>query len=319
MKRWKAFTGAALAAALVFAPLVSTGASAAESTPVGVDRRAPALDEDTNNESYWENRYAAHNATCYDAEREHQPRQRHRGGKTVTLKPFDQDWPGDHWELLVVKAGNLWNNVIVHPTAGVAYASPLNGGGQQGAVSHWIVCKGTTPTPTVVTPKPPVVKDLCETADDHDGPPGATTAFRTPAPARTSSRRRPPATSAPCPRLEPERRQDGDVRVQRDAVHQEVNCEEIIPVPAVFLATPVPPTCQNDGALPSLGEHPNVTLTWNRRVQRPRRLHADGHRQRRIRVRPRRDRQDAGLHGRREALSGRRGACTSGAELVCAR
>ena len=43
-----------------------------------------------------------------------------------------------------------------------------------------------------------------------------------------------------------------------------VNCEEVVPVPAVFLATPATPTCKTDGALPSLGEHPNVTLTWDR-------------------------------------------------------
>ena len=55
--------------------------------------------------------------------------------------------------LKIVKGGNVSNNVITHPQAGVAYASPVNAGGKQASVSHWIVCKGTTPTPPpVVTP-----------------------------------------------------------------------------------------------------------------------------------------------------------------------
>lgn len=99
----------------------------------------------TNEPSYWED-YGPHDdAVCYS----HSGNSSHGsvtgGGKTVTLNAYGADWPGDHWELLVVKGGSVSNNVIVHPSAGVAYASPLNDGGQQSNVSHWIVCKGTTP------------------------------------------------------------------------------------------------------------------------------------------------------------------------------
>jgi LPXTG-motif cell wall-anchored protein len=66
------------------------------------------------------------------------------GGTSVTLNP-------GNWVLLVVKSGsegpnNDGNLVYDDPVAGTAYSGPLNAGGQQGAVSHWIVCTGA-PTP----------------------------------------------------------------------------------------------------------------------------------------------------------------------------
>ena len=82
-------------------------------------------------------------------------------GLTVTLNPYGASWPGDHWELLVIKGGSVSNNVIVHPTAGVAYASPLNSSGNQANVSHWIVCKGTTPTPSVTATAPTFTDAVC--------------------------------------------------------------------------------------------------------------------------------------------------------------
>ncbi|TDN90594.1 hypothetical protein [Microbacterium sp. BK668] len=151
-RRASALLAALLAVALVFAPLVTSGAAAAETK--GVTGELVEWTSDTNKTSYWEALYADHEAVCYSSSGSTSHGSITDGGKTVTLRQYDPSWPGDHWELLVVKGGNLWNNVVEHPQAGVAYASPENSGGQQSDVSHWIVCKGTTPEvpPTVVTP-----------------------------------------------------------------------------------------------------------------------------------------------------------------------
>jgi hypothetical protein len=137
MKRtWKALAGAVIAAGLVAAPFVGMTAANAE---------GPA--DNTNNTEYWEGLYTEHQADCY--------KDSHgsitNDGDAVTLPAFNQDWPGDHWEVLIVKGGSVdngdgpGNKVYNHPEAGVPYFAPLNDGGQQADVSHWIVCKGTTP------------------------------------------------------------------------------------------------------------------------------------------------------------------------------
>lgn len=115
-------------------------------TPLGVFGELLPWSAPTNQPSYWED-YGPHdNAQCYSHSGNSDHGSITDGGKTVTLNAFNvAAWPGDHWELLVVKGGSDWNNVIVHPTAGVAYGSPLNSGGQQSDVSHWIVCKGDAP------------------------------------------------------------------------------------------------------------------------------------------------------------------------------
>lgn len=117
----------------------------------------------TNQESYWEDFFSDHQASCYKHDGNSDHGSITNGGKTVTLNTFNQSWPGDHWEALIIKGGSLWNNVIVHPSAGVAYASPVNSGGEQSSVSHWIVCKGTTPPPEdiEVTPPTPTFSDPC--------------------------------------------------------------------------------------------------------------------------------------------------------------
>lgn len=160
----KTIAGALVAAALVVAPLVTAGASAAEPVLKGELGVLQPWSSDTNKTSYWEKLYAAHNAVCYSAEGSTSHGKITDGGKTVTLKPFDQDWPGDHWELLVIKGGSLWNNVIEHPAAGVAYASPVTKSGKQSNVSHWIVCKGTTPStpPATVVPALQFTPATCE-------------------------------------------------------------------------------------------------------------------------------------------------------------
>ncbi|MEX1005688.1 MAG: hypothetical protein WD156_09990 [Acidimicrobiia bacterium] len=70
-------------------------------------------------------------------------------GKAVELAVHQDDWIGDHWEVLVVNGGaddggddGNGNAVEKHPDAGVAYYPPVNDGDQGPSVSHWIVCKG---------------------------------------------------------------------------------------------------------------------------------------------------------------------------------
>ncbi|MFE5407343.1 hypothetical protein [Microbacterium sp. NPDC056569] len=149
-RTFKALTGALIAAALVVAPLVTAGATAAEPVLKGeVGKLEPATPEG-NAPGYWE-KLTEHTSACYKVDG---PWSSSHGTissdkKTITLKPYQAGWWGDHWELLIIKAGTT-NNVIKHPQAGVAYASPANNGGNQADVSHWIVCKGKTPD----TPQP---------------------------------------------------------------------------------------------------------------------------------------------------------------------
>jgi hypothetical protein len=113
-------------------------------------------DSGSNGASYWEN-YGPHPAQCFKHDFSvGSVAHGSSNGTSVTLNPFDPSWPGDHWELLVIKGGSDQNgggdNVIVHPSAGVAYFPPLNPqSGTTFGVSHWIVCKGTTPQTTTTT------------------------------------------------------------------------------------------------------------------------------------------------------------------------
>lgn len=83
------------------------------------------------------------------------------GDEAVQLNVFQDAWPGDHWEVLIVKGGaedvgdGRGNAVYDHPAAGTSYYPPLNGGEQQPDVSHWIVCKGED---TNVDPDPDPVQ-----------------------------------------------------------------------------------------------------------------------------------------------------------------
>lgn len=112
-----------------------------------------------NSPEYWKSQYP--NAVeCYKYDPPSTPNSHGAladDGKAVVLNTFDQSWPGDRWEVLIVKSGSeggdgAGNAVYPLPTAGTLYYGPLNGGGQQGAVSHWIVCKGETPPPPDVCP-----------------------------------------------------------------------------------------------------------------------------------------------------------------------
>ncbi len=70
----------------------------------------------------------------------------------VVLNSYGANWPGDRWEVLIVKGGSEGDNgngdaIYPLPVAGQVYLPPLNNGGNVAAVSHWIVCKGSTPVP----------------------------------------------------------------------------------------------------------------------------------------------------------------------------
>jgi LPXTG-motif cell wall-anchored protein len=125
-----------------FAAALTLGASAVRAT----DNNNP------NDAPYWQSR-TEHQSQCFKHTPQDSPNAHGsitNGNKAVTLNPFNQAWFGDHWELLVVNGGN-GNTVVSHPAAGVAYYPPLNNGGQHPNISHWIVCKGVTPTPTTTT------------------------------------------------------------------------------------------------------------------------------------------------------------------------
>jgi hypothetical protein len=167
----RSLAGALLAATLVVAPLVTAGASATEPSPtaelIGTVGTMEDFTPEANSVEYWEALYADHKADCYKTSGNSSHGKLTNGGKTVTLYPYQESWPGDHWEVLVVKAGTT-NNVIHHPVAGVAYASPLNNGGKQATVSHWIVCKGTTPpVEEPPTEQPPATVTSVESSS-HD-------------------------------------------------------------------------------------------------------------------------------------------------------
>ena len=118
---------------------------------------------DSNKASYWEDFGPHDDAICYKHEGTNGGGHGSvtNGGKTVVLNPYGADWPGDHWELLVVKAGN-WDAVTIHPVAGVEYAAP-----DYKEVSHWIVCKGTTPEEPVVASADVEVKPATCDADGY--------------------------------------------------------------------------------------------------------------------------------------------------------
>lgn len=170
-RTFTALAGALVAAALVVAPLVTAGASAAppadDGDAVTIVGEIGVLEDFTpeaNKASYWEARYAAFNADCFAHDKS--DRTPHGSitddGLTVTLSEFDESWGYDGWVALIVK-GATTNNVVESPEAGVAYASPPTGSGVQSEVSHWIVCKGDHPEgePTVVTPTLTVTPPTC--------------------------------------------------------------------------------------------------------------------------------------------------------------
>ncbi len=138
----------AVVAAVVFAVLVLVMAVAAY-----------GQEGNPNDPGYWEDQFD-HAATCVKIDPpdgDNPYGSLTSDGLAVVLNPYQQAWPGDHYEALIVKSGTVdigygpGNAVYVHPSAGVEYTPPPNPGGQAPQVSHWIVCFGTTPDPTTTT------------------------------------------------------------------------------------------------------------------------------------------------------------------------
>ncbi len=152
-----------------------------------------------NTPEYWES-YFPHAIKCY----------KYRGsgsnihgsvtdnGYTVTLNPYQNGWPGDHWEGLVIKAGakggddGNGNAIYEHPSAGVAYSAP---DGKE--VSHWIVCKGKTPKSTTTTTEPSTTTTTTEPSTTTTTTEPSTTTTTTEPPPTTQ----PPVTTQPPPEV----------------------------------------------------------------------------------------------------------------------
>jgi LPXTG-motif cell wall-anchored protein len=81
---------------------------------------------------------------CY----EHGPFEQNAHGTaddtTVVLNEFNQSWPGDHWESLLINSSagsdGTADTYFEHPDAGVEYV-----GDNGGTINYWVVCKGETP------------------------------------------------------------------------------------------------------------------------------------------------------------------------------
>ena len=122
------FATAVVGAALSLAGMVLPGVASASNAS-----------NNSNNAAYWVDRGEHPGALCYKhAYESNEHGKVTNNKKAVTLNTFNQSWPGDHWELLVVNGGN-GDTVIQHPAAGTAYYPPLNNGGQKPDISHWIV------------------------------------------------------------------------------------------------------------------------------------------------------------------------------------
>lgn len=114
-----------------------------------------SANDNSNSEEYWEDVFAEYNADCF----KHGPYDvtPHGSvtneGHAVTLNPFGKDWEQEFYVGLIVKGGSVGdgNAQYIFPVAGTPYFAPINNGGQQSAVSHWIVCKGYTPVDTTTT------------------------------------------------------------------------------------------------------------------------------------------------------------------------
>lgn len=132
-------------------------------------------DGNTNQASYWEAHYANHNAVCFyhegDSSHGDVVNSATGDGEAVKLNTFQQSWPGDHWEALIVKGGSAQSTqnglgyvVYNHPEANVKYDAPIGNNGNVKEVSHWIVCKGETPEqgPTEVFPDTPTTETFCD-------------------------------------------------------------------------------------------------------------------------------------------------------------
>ena len=142
-------------ALLLVAGFVSLGAGSSSAT-------APV--DNTNEITYWETQYPS-GTTCFKDTDAAPYGAVTDSGMTVTLAgSYD-------WVALIVKGGAVdygdgpGNKVYSSPSSGTPYSPPLNNGGQQAAVSHWIVCINTTPPPVTTVPGV-TFTDVCGVAND---------------------------------------------------------------------------------------------------------------------------------------------------------
>jgi hypothetical protein len=121
--------------------------------------------EDNQNEVvYWQNLYP--DTTCYKDNAAYGSIT--NGGKAVTLV-------AGTYVVLIVNSGSVdsgdgpGNKVYPNPVAGTAYYPPLNNGGQQGNVSHWIVCiaNGEENEDIPVTPAAVPGDQTCDEAGEN--------------------------------------------------------------------------------------------------------------------------------------------------------
>lgn len=154
---------------------------------------------DANHPQNWENQFP-HPAQCYKHEAgDNSAHGYYVGKKKFVLNVFNQSWPGDHWEALIIKSGTV-NDVFVHPVAGVQYAAVS---GKD--ISHVIVCKGTTPQPTP-TPTPEVTPSPTPTPTPTFTPSPTPSASPTPTPTPTvtpSPTPTPTVSPSPTPEVTP--------------------------------------------------------------------------------------------------------------------
>jgi len=155
----------------------------------------------SNSAEYWEAQYPG--SDCYKHEQYDATVHGSitNDGDAVTLAPFGQDWEQDFYSVLVVKGGSVdgGNAVYPNPLAGTPYFAPLNAGGQQSDVSHWIVCKGYTPEITTTTV---VIEETTTTAPATTVPEGSNStipATTTPVTVETGL---PPVTTTITPQLD---------------------------------------------------------------------------------------------------------------------
>jgi hypothetical protein len=118
---------------------------------LGLAASAPAFGtdmENLNDASYWSELYGA------DCEKYDPPGTVNDQGYLADDDKAVVLYEGD-WVVLIVKSGSedvghgAGNAVYENPVAGTNYYGPLNNGGEQGTVSHWIVCG--TPAPLVAS------------------------------------------------------------------------------------------------------------------------------------------------------------------------
>lgn len=116
----------------------------------------PNNGSEMNQTSYWKNQYP-HAVECYKHDGSGGEHGREIDGG-VRLNTFQQSWPGNRWEVLIVKGGsgdNFGNAVYPLPEANKVYYAPNNKNTTTPAdVSHWIVCKGSTPAAASVSVTP---------------------------------------------------------------------------------------------------------------------------------------------------------------------